>query len=118
MRIIIIIFTNFYYTKKRDITCRSINKNLLFDEELISVLYCLLVMTLKKYIADNFGSLNGYTFPQLSDDQLDLKIKYSQEFLRVIGLVDPGLTKVRYNHGNYKAQQNTSYFLPIINVGG
>ena len=27
-------------------------------------------------------------------EQLDLKIRYSEEFLRVIGLVDPGLTKV------------------------
>ena len=32
---------------------------------------------------------------QLSDDQLDLKIRYSEDFLRVIGLVDPGQTKWR-----------------------
>ena len=52
------------------------------------------VMTLKKYIADSYGSLEGYKFHQLSLEQLELKIKYSEEFLRVIGMVDPGLTKV------------------------
>ena len=58
------------------------------------VFYCLVVMTLKKYVADILGTVIGYNFHQLSDDQLDLKIRYSEDFLRVIGLVDPGLTKV------------------------
>ena len=53
------------------------------------------VMTLKKYLADLYGTVEGYNFHLLSDDQLDLKIRYSQEFLQVIGLVDPGLSKVR-----------------------
>ena len=57
-----------------------------------SVLY--LVMTLKKYIADGLGTKQGLFFPQLSEEQIDLKIKYSQEFLDVIGLVDPGITEV------------------------
>ena len=52
-------------------------------------------MILKKYIADLLGTADGYKLHQLSDDQLDLKIKYSEEFLRVIGLVDPGQSKVR-----------------------
>ena len=52
-------------------------------------------MTLKKYIADILGTVNGYYLHQLSEDQLDVKIKYSKDFLDVIGLVDPGLTKVR-----------------------
>ena len=51
-------------------------------------------MTLKKYIADTLGTSNGYAFPSMSDEQLDLKIEYSKDFLSVISLVDPGLTKV------------------------
>jgi hypothetical protein len=51
-------------------------------------------MTLKKYVADILGTVIGHNFHQLTDDQLDLKIRYSEDFLRVIGLVDPGLTKV------------------------
>ena len=54
----------------------------------------LIVMTLKKYIADTLGTSNGYAFPSMSDEQLDLKIEYSKDFLSVISLVDPGLTKV------------------------
>ena len=53
------------------------------------------VMILKKYIADLLGTADGYKLHQLSDDQLDLKISYSEEFIRVIGLVDPGQSKVR-----------------------
>ena len=51
-------------------------------------------MTLKKYVADILGTVIGHYFHQLSDDHVDLKISYSEDFLRVIGLVDPGLTKV------------------------
>ena len=54
-----------------------------------------IMMTLKKYIADLLGTSDGYRLHQLSDDQLDLKIRYSEDFLRVIGLVDPGQTKWR-----------------------
>ena len=52
-------------------------------------------MILKKYIADLLGTADGHKLHQLSDDQLDLKISYSEEFIRVIGLVDPGQSKVR-----------------------
>ena len=51
-------------------------------------------MTLKKYIADSLGTVQDFMFPQLSEEQIDLKIKYSKEFLSVIGLVDPGITEV------------------------
>ena len=51
-------------------------------------------MTLKKYIADGLGTKQGLLFPQLSEELIDLKIKYSKEFLDVIGLVDPGITEV------------------------
>ena len=51
-------------------------------------------MTLKKYVADSLGTVQDFMFPQLSEEQIDLKIKYSKEFLSVIGLVDPGITEV------------------------
>ena len=51
-------------------------------------------MTLKKYVADSLGTVQDFMFPQLSEEQIDLKIKYSKEFLRVIGMVDPGITEV------------------------
>lgn len=54
----------------------------------------LIVMTLKKYIADSLGTANGYAYPSMSDDQLDIKIDYSKEFLSVVSLIDPGVTKV------------------------
>ena len=51
-------------------------------------------MTVKKYIADSLGTVQGFLFPQLSEEQIDLKIQYSTDFLNVIGLVDPGITEV------------------------
>ena len=51
-------------------------------------------MTVKKYIADSLGTVQGFLYPQLSEEQIDLKIQYSTDFLNVIGLVDPGITEV------------------------
>ena len=54
----------------------------------------ILVMTVKKYLADIYGYRPGYLFNQLSQDKIDAKIRFSKEFISTIGLVDPGLTKV------------------------
>ena len=51
-------------------------------------------MTIKKYLADIYGNKEGFKYNQLSASQIDLKIKYAQEFLSVVGVVDPGTTKV------------------------
>lgn len=51
-------------------------------------------MTIKKYIADIYGNKEGFKYNQMSGSQIDLKIKYAQEFLNVVGMVDPGTTKV------------------------
>jgi hypothetical protein len=53
------------------------------------------VMTVKKYLADLYGATSGFQYNQLSPERLDMKIKYYQEFLDVIGKVDPGYPKVR-----------------------
>ena len=52
-------------------------------------------MTIKKYIADIYGNREGYKLHQLTESQIDLKIKFSKEFLDVVGKVDPGTTKVK-----------------------
>ena len=52
-------------------------------------------MTIKKYIADIYGNREGFKYHQLSGSQIDLKIKFCQDFLNVIGMVDPGTTKVK-----------------------
>ena len=61
-------------------------------------------MTLKKYIADSLGTANGYAYPSMSDDQLDIKIDYSKEFLSVVSLIDPGVTKVSGYNQNKDSQ--------------
>eukprot|EP00096_Caligus_rogercresseyi_P010532 TRINITY_DN3885_c0_g1_i2.p1 TRINITY_DN3885_c0_g1~~TRINITY_DN3885_c0_g1_i2.p1 ORF type:complete len:295 (-),score=44.42 TRINITY_DN3885_c0_g1_i2:2-886(-) len=52
-----------------------------------------LVLTAKKYLADLYGTSRGYLLPELSQDKLDVKLKYYEEFMETIGKVDPGLTK-------------------------
>ena len=55
-------------------------------------------MTIKKYLADMYGTLDGYKLHQISGEKMDMKIQFYNEFLDVIGKVDPGLTKVRIMH--------------------
>ena len=52
-------------------------------------------MTIKKYVADIYGNREGFKYNQISKDQIDIKIDYAQQFLDVVGKVDPGTTKVR-----------------------
>ena len=52
-------------------------------------------MTIKKYMADIYGNREGFKYNQISKDQIDIKIEYAQQFLDVVGKVDPGTTKVR-----------------------
>ena len=70
-------------------------------------------MTLKKYIADSLGTANGYAYPSMSDDLLDIKIDYSKEFLSVVSLIDPGVTKVKNQVGNKHLQQKSIFILII-----
>ena len=51
-------------------------------------------MTIKKYVADIYGNREGFKYNQISKDQIDIKIEYAQQFLDVVGKVDPGTTKV------------------------
>ena len=52
-------------------------------------------MTIKKYVADIYGNREGFKYNQIPQDQIDIKIDYAQQFLDVVGKVDPGTTKVR-----------------------
>lgn len=52
------------------------------------------VMTVKKFLADLYGYTQGYQYNQLSEERLEKKIMYYQNFLDTIGKVDPGYTKV------------------------
>ena len=54
-------------------------------------------MTVKKYLADLYGCTPGFQYNQLTEERLDKKISYYQNFLETIGKVDPGYTKVRNN---------------------
>ena len=103
----------FHYSRNRDKNCNllldialehhlKIQVQVTFVPFIFQMMYIFIsiasffpVMILKKYIADLLGTADGYKLHQLSDDQLDLKISYSEEFIRVIGLVDPGQSKVR-----------------------
>ena len=51
-------------------------------------------MTVKKFLADLYGYTQGYQYNQLSEERLEKKIMYYQNFLDTIGKVDPGYTKV------------------------
>ena len=59
-----------------------------FSDRLVPSNY--IILTVKKYIADLIGSGGA----MVTKEQLDKKIKYLKDFVRIIEKVDPGYPKV------------------------
>lgn len=52
-----------------------------------------LVLTVKKYLCDFYGFLQGYKYNELPVEKFKAKIQYGQEFLETIAKVDSGFPK-------------------------
>ncbi|XP_059080183.1 SET domain-containing protein SmydA-8-like [Tigriopus californicus] len=52
-----------------------------------------LVLTVKKYLCDFYGFIQGYKYDQLPVDKFEAKIRYGEEFLATLSKVDPGCPK-------------------------
>ena len=54
-----------------------------------------LIMETKQHLAAALGRVDGYRVDQLSEEDLDLKIAISYDLLRVLDVLEPGLSKSR-----------------------
>ena len=54
-----------------------------------------LIMETKQHLAAALGRVDGYRVDQLSEEDLDLKISISYDLLRMLEVLEPGLSKSR-----------------------
>jgi len=54
-----------------------------------------LIMETKQHLAAALGRVDGYRVDQLSEQDLDLKISISYDLLRLLDVLEPGISKSR-----------------------
>ncbi|KAH8284421.1 hypothetical protein KR018_005975, partial [Drosophila ironensis] len=54
-----------------------------------------LLLSAKYSLCQIYGRIDGYLLPQMSPDAIARKERYCREFLQVVDLLDPGLTRLR-----------------------
>ena len=54
-----------------------------------------LIMETKQHLAAALGRVDGYRVDQLSEEDLDLKISISYDLLRLLDVLEPGISKSR-----------------------
>ena len=54
-----------------------------------------LILETKQHLAAALGRVDGYRYDQMTQEDMDLKIKISQDLFRVLNVLEPGLSKSR-----------------------
>ncbi len=70
-----------------------------------------ILLTAKKYLADLLGVVKGYTYGELSAENLQKKIDYLTEYADVLGRVDQGYPTV-----SKKNHLNSDHLLRIFSI--
>lgn len=59
-----------------------------------------LLLSAKYSLCQIYGKIENYLLPQLSLEDLQRKQRYCREFLEVINVLEPGLTRLRGGFNN------------------
>lgn len=58
-----------------------------------------LLLSAKYSLCQIYGRIEGYLLPQMSPEDVARKERYCREFLSIVDLLEPGLTRLRGEFG-------------------